>query len=233
MLQPNSFRTCQLAEAVHQKDFEVSDFADWALYSRNHLRPFKTSYHSMELQHVNIKIFAAELQVDLERFIEIFHRWIADKMTSEMLIDVADYRHVPDGPGVVLVGHEADYALDNAGGQLGLLYNRKDAIAGSNKERLKQSLRSAAWACQQLESELEGETLQFNRQEFAIIINDRALAPNTDETMATVKPELEAFLSETLGHDQFSMERQFNDPRCRFGVVVRAAQSFDLTALAS
>jgi len=187
----------------------------------------------MELQHVNVKIFASELQVDLERFIEVFHRWIADQATSEMLIDVADYRHVPDGPAVLLVGHEADYALDKTGGRYGLLYNRKDAIAGSNHDRLKQALRSAALASQQLESEFDGESLKFSRQEFEIFINDRAIAPNTEETFANARPELDAFLARTLGHDQFRVERQSNDPRSRFGVVVNSSQPFDLATLAS
>lgn len=187
----------------------------------------------MELQHVNVKIFASELQVDLERFIDVFHRWITDQTTSEMLIDVADYRHVPHGPGVVLVGHEADYALDQTGGRFGLLYNRKVAIAGSNQDRLKQALRSAALASQQLESEFDGEPLKFSRQEFEIFINDRAIAPNTEETFAKTGPELAAFLALTLGHDQFRFERQSNDPRNRFGVVVNSSKPFDLAALAS
>ena len=107
----------------------------------------------MELQHVNIKIFVdGDLQVDLQRIIEVFHRWTAEQSMDEMLIDVADYRHVPAGPGVVLVGHEADYGLDNAGNRQGLLYNRKASIEGSNADRLGQagvhvrcSLRKMAW----------------------------------------------------------------------------------------
>ena len=64
----------------------------------------------MNVQHVNVKFFVdGELNVDWERFIEVFHVWIAEQSTDELLIDVADYRHVPMGPGVILVGHEEDY----------------------------------------------------------------------------------------------------------------------------
>ena len=185
----------------------------------------------MQLQHVNVKIFAAKLQIDLERLIEIFHRWVAGQTMPEMLIDIADYRHVPNGPSVLVVGHEADYALDQTGGRYGLLYNRKDAVAGSNHDRLQQSLQSVAAACQQLESEFDEESLKFSRQEFEIVINDRALAPNTEETYSSAKPELDAFLSQTLGHGQFQIERQSNDPRSRFGVVVKSSQPFDLAAI--
>ena len=53
----------------------------------------------MNVQHVNVKIFAqAPVMVDLGDAIPVFHRWIQDKVGSELWIDVADYRHVPNGP---------------------------------------------------------------------------------------------------------------------------------------
>ena len=48
-------------------------------------------------------------------------------MLPELLIDVANYAHVPKGPGVVLIGHGSDYFMDEGEGRLGLLYNRKRA----------------------------------------------------------------------------------------------------------
>ena len=50
--------------------------------------------------------------VELEEFIPVFHDWIQTQQLAELLIDVADYRHVPHGPGVVLVAHDAHYAMD-------------------------------------------------------------------------------------------------------------------------
>jgi hypothetical protein len=172
----------------------------------------------MELQHVNIKIFVdGDLQVDLQRIIEVFHRWTAEQSMDEMLIDVADYRHVPAGPGVVLVGHEADYALDNADNRYGLLYNRKASVDGSNSGRVRQALGAALKACELLEAEFPGQ-LKFNRQEFELIINDRALAPNTAETLSACKPELESFLSE-LGQSDAEFTHDA-EPRRRFSVRV-------------
>ncbi len=185
----------------------------------------------MELQHVNVKMFLdGELTVDPERFIEIFHRWVAEQSMDELLVDVADYRHVPAGPGVLLVGHQADYAMDHALERWGLLYNRKAALEGSNADRFGQALRSAARACQRLESELAGQ-LHFSRQEFQLLINDRALAPNTPATFEACRGELATFLHQTLGHDQFTLAPE-SEPRRRFGVLVHAAQPFDLAALA-
>ena len=187
---------------------------------------------AMDLQHVNAKIYVdGDLTVDLERFIEAFHRWVAEQSMDEMLIDVADYRHVPAGPGVVLVGHEADYAMDNAGNRWGLLYNRKAPLDGGNHDRFRQALRSAANACQLLETLFEAEgQLKFSRREFALFINDRALAPNTPDTYAACKPELEGFLKGLLGHEHFNLAHDA-EPRRRFGVIVSVAQPFDLDAI--
>ena len=187
----------------------------------------------MELQHVNVKILVDQLGIGMEQLIEVFHRWVAEQCCEELLIDVADYQHVPAGPGVLLVGHEADYALDQQGGRYGLLYNRKDVMDGSNLKRLQQAFRSAAAACHQLETELGDNTLQFSRQQFEIIVNDRALAPNTDETFQALQPELKAFVSQTLGHDQFQFNRRSDDPRCRFSVDVISDQPFDLAEVST
>ena len=181
----------------------------------------------MELQHVNIKIFVdGDLQVDLQGIIEVFHRWTAEQSMDEMLIDVADYRHVPAGPGVVLVGHEADYGLDNAGHRQGLLYNRKAPLEGSNADRFRQALAAALNACDLLEAEFPGQ-LKFSRQEFELIINDRALAPNTSETFEACKPELQAFLGE-IGQADAKLTHDAESRR-RFGVNVKLIQPLVLS----
>jgi hypothetical protein len=186
----------------------------------------------MDLQHVNVKIYVeGDLTVDCERFIEVFHRWIQEPRLEELLIDVADYRHVPAGPGVVLIGHEADYAMDNAGNRFGLLYNRKAELDGSNEDRLGQAFRAAANACQMLEAEFEEDgPLKFSRQEFEIIINDRALASNTPETFQACNDDLKSFFTNLLGHTEFTLE-QHADPRSRFGVTVTVAKPFELSEI--
>lgn len=185
----------------------------------------------MELQHVNVKIFVdGDLPFEPSRFIEVFHAWIRDSVLDELMIDVADYRHVPTGPGVLLIGHESDYSVDNTRGRWGLLYNRKAPLEGSNQDRLRQALGSAVHACRLLEKQFADEgPLTFSRTEFDLFINDRALAPNTPETFASCKSELESFLTATFGHDDFTMEHRA-DPRQRFGVTVTAANPFELPA---
>ena len=50
----------------------------------------------------------------------IFQRWIQEHRIEGMLIDVIDYKHVPDGPGIVLIADEADIAYDLTDGEIGL-----------------------------------------------------------------------------------------------------------------
>jgi hypothetical protein len=146
-----------------------------------------------EVQHINLKIFVADPGAfELGNAIGVFHRWIKDTVCPEMLIDVADYRHVPAGPGILLIGHEANYSFDNRENRLGLLYNRKAALDGAFRSRLEQAHRAALEACDSLEQDpaFEGK-LKFDRNSLEIFINDRLLAPNNDETRQALQPEIE------------------------------------------
>lgn len=185
----------------------------------------------MIFQHVNIKFFVdGELSVDWERFIEVFHTWVAEQSLDELLIDVADYRHVPMGPGVIVVGHEADYFMDNTANQPGLRYNDKIERTGTNEDRLRHALRAAAIASLRLESELAG--LRFNRQQVQFSINDRAIAPNNDATYEACHSELPALLNKTLGDGEFDIQYD-RDPRSLFGALIKAPSAIDFEALAA
>jgi len=98
----------------------------------------------MHLQHVNVKLLLQNAQgINLEPLIPVFHNWIENQNGEELLIDVADYSHVPAGPGVVLIGHEGNYSVDNTDGRLGVRYNRKAAQDGDNQGVLAQAARAA------------------------------------------------------------------------------------------
>ncbi|HEU0138749.1 MAG TPA: hypothetical protein VFQ79_03525 [Bryobacteraceae bacterium] len=176
----------------------------------------------MEIEHVNIKIFAKEpVEADLAGAIPMFHRWIQESVTPELLVDVADYRHVPSGPGVLLVGHEANYSLDLGGNRLGLLYNRKTAFPGDAVEKFKQAYDAAVQACALIEVDpaFQGK-LKFDLKHFELIVNDRLLAPNTGETWEALKPEIEKFCQSQLG-DAFGLRHE-GGPRERFRVEIEA-----------
>lgn len=156
-----------------------------------------TAIHADAVQHINVKIFAANgSDLDLADAIPVFHQWIRDGVTPELLIDVADYLHVPEGPGILLIGHEANYSLDERDGRVGLLYNRKAELEGTFQSRLKQAHEAAQAACDRLEKDPAfGGQLKFDRNSLEVFVNDRLLAPNTDETWQALKPELEKYFS--------------------------------------
>lgn len=185
----------------------------------------------MELQHVNVKLLLKDPQgLDLEPLIPVLHRWIQEKTFEERLLDIADYRHVPEGPGVILIGLEADYSVDNTGGRMGVRYNRKAELDGGNRGRLRQATRAALSACRQLQNEpgLDGK-LQFNGQDVELFINDRVLAPNNEATRSAAEPEIRAFLDEMF-RGGYSLSYP-PDPRRLFGVSVKAARAYSVEEL--
>ena len=186
----------------------------------------------MQLQHVNVKLLVRDPEeVDLEPLIPVFHGWIQNQVGEGLLLDVADYRHVEAGPGVVLIGHEGNYSVDNTDHRLGVRYNRKAALDGSNQDRLKQATRAALTACQRLEAESRlGGKLRFNGQEMEILINDRLLAPNSEATREAFKSDFETFFQQLFQSSNFSTAYG-SDPRKLFSVSVKTAQPFPAAEL--
>lgn len=176
------------------------------------------------MQHVNIKIFvtADTSAVHFAAAIPVFHRWIQQRALPELLIDVADYAHVPAGPGVILIGFEANYSLDNARNRPGLLYNRKAADAAPAGDALQRAYDAALAACRKLEQEPEFQgKLKFDAGEIEITLNDRLLYPNTEAGWNSVEPELTAFLNGLYGAGAYSLTRPA-DARERLSVQVAA-----------
>jgi len=181
----------------------------------------------MNLQHITFKIFVdGKLTADWEQFINIFHGWVATQSMPEMMIDVADYRHVPNGPGVVMVGRDADYYMDNTAGKPGLRYVCKAKHDADNEAQIQQAFTNAASACVRLESELAG--LKFSRTDFELTVNDRAVAPNNDATQAALEKELPTILEKVLGASA-TIEIQ-KDARKLSGCQIKASSPVALTA---
>ena len=189
---------------------------------------------SVELQHINAKLLVRNQEsVDLDALIPIFHSWIQGQICEELLLDVADYRHVQGGPGIILIGHEADYSLDNTDNRLGVRYNRKAVLDGGNQECLAQAARAALKACQRLEEDStlsEKLKLNFNGQDIEIFINDRAVAPNRAETREALKPDFQTFAVRLFGGDEYSLNFD-TDPRRLLKASLRASRAFAVEEL--
>ena len=89
--------------------------------------------------------------VDLEQYVAVFHDWIRQSALEGLLIDVASYAHVPNGPGVLLIGHEPDYGVRIALGRVELTCRHKRDPGGEGNA-LKRCLRQLLQAAQLLES---------------------------------------------------------------------------------
>jgi hypothetical protein len=188
----------------------------------------------MELQHINAKLIvknsAAEI---LEPLIPIFHGWVRESAFGELLLDIADYRHVPAGPGVVVIGQACDYSVDNTDNRWGVRYNCKTPLDGSNLDRLRQATRAALLACQRLEAEplLKGKLL-FGGQEMEFFVNDRLLAPNHPPTREAARPDFDALFRQLFRGGEFSLSHG-DDPRRLFGVSAKTARAFSVAELLS
>lgn len=185
----------------------------------------------MELQKPNVKFFAAGPdRVPLTTFIDLFHSWI--QATDGIYYDVADYSHMVAGPGIVLVAHEANISIDETEGRRGLLYNRKQPLPGSNRERLNSVFRSALDYCRRIEEEqsVRGK-IKFLGNEAHFLINDRLQAPNAEKTFDAVKSDLEDLARTMYRGAGFTLEHDAQERRKRFSVRLRTPVHFEVEAL--
>jgi len=186
----------------------------------------------VELQHVNLKLLLGNPDgVDLEALIPIFHDWIQDQTCEEVLVDVTDYRHVHSGPGIVLIGHEGNYSVDNTDGRLGVRYNRKSVLEGNNQDRLAQAAWAALTACQRLEADPRmGRTLRFNGKDVEVLINDRLLVPNTSASREGLDAEFRLFFNGLFGEERYDLTYG-DEPRRLLSVAAEALHTFSASDL--
>ena len=188
----------------------------------------------MESHKLSVKFFLADgVTVTPETIVPVFHGWIREhKVPDHLLVDVADYAHVPEGPGTVLVSHEANFHIDHEGGRTGLLYVRKQPAGGSFGERLQTVVRAALHAANALtiDPEFSGK-VRFDTSRVQFRVHDRLHAPNDAQTFNAVKPELERYFTAlygapvTLGYEP--------DPERLFQVNITGPSAPDVKSLAS
>jgi hypothetical protein len=187
-----------------------------------------------ELQRLGIKLFAADgAAVAPREVVPIFHRWIqTSAVDGQMLIDVADYAHVPDGPGIVLVAHEGNLSLQFAHGRTALTYMRKQPLDGGLDDRLRAIARTAVTACRLLEDDPAiGSRLHFRGDELVVLCNDRLIAPNTAAAREALQPAVERWLGSVYGSAACRVSGE-TDERERLQVRAAATQSLTLRQLA-
>ena len=152
-----------------------------------------------------------------ETWFQTFNNWISAHNGSDVLLDVADYSHVPHGPVTLLIGHEYDISIDDTDAKRGLLYNRKQPNGGNFAQQLSSAIRAACAICQRLETE---EAVAFRGNELRLILNDRLNAPNTENTHNAIKDDLQALLHQLYNGSAVIAERR-KDTGQRFTLDIR------------
>ena len=181
------------------------------------------------LRRVCVKLYAAEPNLPDATFVPIFHEWIRDRAIDALLLDVADYTHVPDGPGVMLIAHDVSYALDRSDGRFGLLAQRRRPLADDATDAadaIHATIERALVVAGRLETDarLAGHLL-FDRTNVRVEANDRLNAPNTDEAFSALKPLVVAAASRAFAGQPVRVDQTTADSRARL--------AFDVTLLES
>ena len=186
----------------------------------------------MELQKIEIKFFAVEREpVPLTAFIDLFHGWI--QASDGVYHDVADYSHMHQGPGIVLVAPDFYVSVDETGGRRGFLFSQKARLEGTNQERLVRVFRDALENCRRLQAEPTLQRkIEFRFDEFEITLNDRLLAPNGEESYQAFKAEIEPFVSRVFGGAPVSLQQE-SDARRRVRLGIQAMAPVETAALLS
>lgn len=180
----------------------------------------------------SVKYFVSNPEhVELSKFVPIFQRWIQRDLVEGLLIDVAAYEHVHEGPGILLIGDEGDYSLDIRDGRPGLMYTRKRQITGTLPDVLRISTRLALIAVQKLLAEPSIKGIEFDTSEVQITMLDRLNFPNTPEARDVLKSEVEQVAGALYEGSSVTVELAYADPREPLSVIVKASDQFDLAAL--
>lgn len=188
----------------------------------------------MTLHRIQVKAFVEDAsEIELSALIPVFHRWIQNDLLDEMLIDVADYAHVEGGPGILLIAHEADYALDIGRGRPGLLYTRKRGLPEGVGEAAEAALRQLFSAARLLEDEdsLDG-TYRFRTDELEIAFPDRLRIPNEEASLELIQDEVVRTLTDVYGTGEIDLQWTGDDPRMPFSVRVSIGDAPSVAELA-
>jgi hypothetical protein len=179
-----------------------------------------------------IKLFVAPdptAPVALEPFTPLFHEFIQKASVPGLLVDVADYAHVPNGPGIILIGHDVEYGIDSVGGRTGLLVVRKGCGQASLAEATRDTL-ARAFACAKA-IEDDGRTgIVLSPSTIELQALDRLAAPNQAGTFQLMREETGPVFEQILG--DCSIERTHeDDPRKSAALVVRSSADLDHASL--
>lgn len=187
----------------------------------------------MKPNRITVKFFVTpdpRASVDLAPFIPLFHRFIQDQSVEGLLIDVADYSHVPDGPGIILIGHDVDYGMDLTGGRAGLLVTAKRNESEELAELLRTTLRRAHVAMRAIESDAEAG-VAFDTAVLEVRVLDRlVVSGNADADFEQLRAAVEPLLRDLYAGSEIGLLCAVGDTRQAVGLRLEAGAALDYDA---
>lgn len=165
-------------------------------------------------KRLSVKLFVNNPEVvEAEQLVPVFQRWIQDSVIeNELLIDVADYKHVHHGPGILLIAHEGDYAYQANAGRVGLSYTLKQHDNATLAETIALALTRLNNAADLLHAEENLNGIRFALNTLQVTILDRLNYPNEETVTSDVYEELRDYFSR-LGVDASVVADNNRDPR--------------------
>lgn len=175
------------------------------------------------LQRIQIKIRTdAPSAVNLDPFLEIFGRWRHEKEDPAQWVDLADYAHMPRGPGIVLVGHRCNISFDLTPPGPGILYAAKKGLGGSQAERMASAFQSCLEFTKRLTAEKEFPVnIHLRPDAIEIRFNDRLDTPNEAAIDQELRPALRQVLDALFGSKDYKLISQ-SDPKQSYGFSIAA-----------
>ena len=175
------------------------------------------------LQRYKLTFFAEPVAaVSAKTIIPVFHKWIREQSIDELLIDVADYTHLPSGPKALLVGHEANLAIEANSDCVGLCYIRKRNAPEQLAQNLVSGAKTLVQAAQMLESDSDAMlngNFTFQTDKLVFSPNDRLLAPNTPAIDEALKNTLQTFGEQLHGTKSVSITSQITEGQPSFAIT--------------
>ena len=147
-------------------------------------------------KRIKVKAFFNS-SINTKDFVPIFHKWIQNQVfANHLLLDVADYQHVYQGPSLILVGHEADFAVDLEKGRAGFIYIRKRSWPeGDLTKRVHTVLENIISAAKLLTAETSLSS-KLDLSELELNFSDRLITPNKPEIHETLKEPVQKALND-------------------------------------
>ena len=177
----------------------------------------------MDIQKIAIKLFTDTPEIiDLNPFLSIFARWRHNKSHSAEWVDLADYAHVPKGPGILLIGQQGNLSLDLAEPGSGILWNNKKGLSGSIEDRIIETFRRGITLAHQLTSEIDYPKTFKPRPGFLqLSFNDRLELPNDPNTELLLRSSVNKAMDALLRPKNYKMIQESDSSR-RYGFIIHS-----------